>query len=461
MLEFKIRNAEMLSVVRMIKGKAYPADELRDIYKKILINQFHDILPGSHITPVYRDAMEDYYDADARLDNIINENGNKYFNSLNFRRDSLTFIESEKGNVTRLGKKGFYTIPGIDSLNSAEIAHSDYADEWIKTDETVETPFYSIKFNTDGSIAQIYDKESDRNWIKGNFNKLHIYHDYPGVYDAWDILPDFANKEDSVIVDSPLTLTYTDGEVAEFTTVLSTENSKWKMIIRLFRRSKAIEVENIVDWNEKHRLAKVEFAPDILTRELLCDTSAGFIKREMNKNTSWQQARFETCHHKWFDMSETDAGIAIINNSKYGVGIGKDSVTLSLLRATMRPDPTSDIGHHEFTYMILPHNGNAYDAKINNIALEYNVPLVKDDVNINLSFGDLHLETIKLSENEENVIIRLSEQNGKRGTLRNIGTFTVTDMLENPEYTTDAYKYKPFEIITICMSIDDFRKFIQ
>ena len=232
------------------------------------------------------------------------------------------------------------------------------------------------------------------------------------------------------------------------------------MIIRVFRRSRAIEVENIVDWNEKHRLAKVEFAPDIISRVLVCDTSAGFIKREMNKNTTWQQARFEVCHHKWFDISETDAGVAVINNSKYGVGIGSDSVTLSLLRATIRPDPTSDIGHHEFTYMILPHEGDAIQAKINNIAFEYNIPLIKQNINFNIDFGDLHLQGLKLSEDSENIIIRLSEQNGRRGILKDIGNFAVMNLMEDIEYTADEYHYKPFEIITLGIRTEDFGKYV-
>lgn len=461
MLEFKLRNAEILSVARMCNGVSYPSDEIRNIYKKLLINQFHDILPGSHITPVYVDAMEDYREIDAKLDKIINENGQYYFNSLNFLRKSLTFIEDINGDSLRLGKKGFYTIPAIPALQSAEIKKEDYSENWISINDTVETPYYSIKFNDDGSIEQIYDKQLNRKWIKGIFNKLHLYHDYPGTYDAWDILPDYTNKEEQINIDSPLSLTFRNGETAEFTTVLSTEKSTWKMIIRVFRRSRAIEVENIVDWNEKHRLAKVEFCPDILSRELICDTSAGFIKREMNKNTSWQQARFETCHHKWLDISETDAGIAVINNSKYGVGIGENSVTLSLLRATIRPDPTSDIGHHEFTYLILPHEGNTTDAEINNIALEYNIPLIRENVNFNLNLGELYLEALKLSENSEYVIIRLSEQNGKRGTINGFGDFTVMDMTEKPEYTTDKYEFKPFEIITLGISTEKFKNFVQ
>ena len=126
------------------------------------------------------------------------------------------------------------------------------------------------------------------------------------------------------------------------------------MILRFFADSRAIEVENVVDWDEKHKLVKVNFGPDVLTRELVCDTSAGFVKRDLTKNTSWQQARFVVCHHKWCDMSESGSGIAIINEGKYGVGLEKDEISLSLLRATIRPDITSDIGHHDFCYTILP-----------------------------------------------------------------------------------------------------------
>lgn len=453
-LEIKFRTAEMLSVIRMLNGCDYPADKIRSLYKTFLINQFHDILPGSHITPVYRDAITDYMYLDSELDKMIDEYGNKYFNTLNFRRNSLTFIENENGQNIRLGKKGFFIIPDIEPLSSKEIKNENSAsDNWLSFDDNVaETSLYKVTFNADGSILQIFDKKLKRKWIKGNFNKLRLFYDYPGVYDAWDILPDYKNKETKLKIDAPLSLSNTTAECAEFSVRLSTEKSNWTMIIRMFRDSREIEVENIVDWNEKHRLAKVEFCPDIHTRELVCDTSAGFIKREISKNTSWQQARFECCHHKWFDIGETGAGIAVINSGKYGVGVDPDSITLSLLRATERPDPTSDIGHHEFTYLIVPHADDFVNAKINQRAIEYNTPLIKsDDVNLPIDFGELYLDTIKLSEDEERIIVRLSEQNGKRGTLKTPFSFDVTDMLERPQFSASEYDYKPFEIITLAL----------
>ena len=455
-LEFKLRNVEIISVLRMLKGDNYPDEILRDLYKKLLINQFHDILPGSHITPVYRDAIADYSEINEQLNSIINEKSEKYFNSLNnVTRSSVTFIEDETGDITRLGKKGFFTYPEIAPLSSAKIKKAEVSDtDWLVYSDTVDTPFYSIRFNDDGSFSQFFDKKNNREWVKGDFNKLHLYHDYPGVYDAWDILPDYREKEDVLNVKKSVYLSYINSEVAEFSTHLTTNNSYWKMIIRLFKSSGVIEVENIVEWNEKHRLAKVEFSPDILTREVICDTSAGFIRREMCKNTSWQQAKFEVCHHKWFDIGETDAGIAVINNSKYGIGIEPDSISLSLLRSTERPDPTADIGHHDFTYMIVPHSGDFISARINDISLEYNVPLVKGDFNLNVDFGELYLQSMKLSEDGNKVIVRLSEQNGKRGTLCNIGKFDITDMTEKYMYSATEYKFKPFEIITIALDAD-------
>lgn len=458
-LEYKFRNAEIVSVIRMLKGEPYPAEKLRDAYKKFLINQFHDILPGSHITPVCRDAVADYIDINAQLDAVLNENSDSYFNSLGeIARTNITFIEDSNGDVTRLGKKGFFAYPVIKPLSSAIIEKPKNTDtDWITCTDTVETPNYSIRFNTDGSFEKLYDKQYNREWIRGNFNKLHLYHDYPGVYDAWDILPNYKDKETQLTVVTPTYLSFVNGEVAEFTTELATKNSKWKMIIRLFRNSRLIEVENVVDWNESHRLAKVEFAPDILAREVVCDTSAGFIKREMNKNTSWQQARFEVCHHKWFDIGETGAGIAVINNGKYGIGVESDSVSLSLLRATERPDPTSDIGHHEFSYLIVPHSGDFVEAKINDIAFEYNVPLVKAELSLNIDFGELNLQSMKLSEDGTKVIIRLAEQNGRRGTLADIGQFDVVDMTEKYLYSAVEYKYKPFEIITIAINASELK----
>lgn len=445
-LEYKLRDAEMLSVLRGEDNR----QAITSAYKKLLINQFHDILPGSHIHPVYEDAMKDYSDIEKCVDGIIST-GSKYFNTLNFTRDALTFVPNKKGTSTRYGVRGNWIIPNIPALSSSSLRATKFNGEWLNCNgNNIETPFYKAVLNDDGSIASLIDKKQDRQWVDGDFNKLKIYTDHPGNYDAWDILPNYKDKQIEINVKEKLALAELDGECATFKTVLSTEKSTWTMLIRFFRRSCGIEVENIVDWNEKHKLAKAEFDCNVLTRKALCDTSAGFIERDTHKNTTWQQARFETCHHKWADLSETDGGIAIINDGKYGIGFDENTMSLSLLRATIRPDVTSDMGQHNFCYMIYPHNKNAVDANINKIAFQFNEQLVKADVQYSGdTFEPLYLQAMKQSEDGSMTVIRLSEQDGKRGKIKLSKPVKLLDMLENEIGKTDVIEYKPFEIITL------------
>lgn len=445
-LEYKLRDAEMLSVLRGEDNR----QAITSAYKKLLINQFHDILPGSHIHPVYEDAMKDYSDIEKCVDGIIGT-GSKYFNTLNFTRDALTFVPNKKGTSTRYGVRGNWIIPNIPALSSSSLRATKFNGEWLNCNgNNIETPFYKAVLNDDGSIASLIDKNQDRQWVDGDFNKLKIYTDHPGNYDAWDILPNYKDKQIEINVKQKLALAELDGECATFKTVLSTEKSTWTMLIRFFRRSCGIEVENIVDWNEKHKLAKAEFDCNVLTRKALCDTSAGFIERDTHKNTTWQQARFETCHHKWADLSETDGGIAIINDGKYGIGFDENTMSLSLLRATIRPDVTSDMGQHNFCYMIYPHNKNAVDANINKIAFQFNEQLVKADVQYSGdTFEPLYLQAMKQSEDGSMTVIRLSEQDGKRGKIKLSKPVKLLDMLENEIGKTDVIEYKPFEIITL------------
>lgn len=444
-IENKFRNAEILSLIRGDDNTA----EIGALYKKFLVNQFHDILPGSHIHPVYEDAMADYAEVESALDEIIGT-GSKYFNTLNFKRDALTFVPNKKGSSTRYGVKGNWIVPNIEAMSSKSLRAVKMSNDWFTVGDMVETPYYSVKFNPDGSIDSLFDKELSREWVDGDFNKLKIYTDCPGNYDAWDILPNYKDKQIDIQVAEPLSLCESDGECASFKAVLKTEKSVWNVVIRLFRQSRGIEVENIVDWHEKHKLAKAEFSCNVLTRKAVCDTSAGFIERDTHKNTSWQQARFETCHHKWCDLAETDGGVALINDGKYGVGFDNNTMSLSLLRATIRPDVTSDMGMHDFCYMIMPHSGDAVSSGINNIAFQYNVPLVKSDAQWNLpTFEPLYLQAAKKSEDGSMTVIRLSEQNGCRGKIKLGKKVKLLNMLEEIEGETDVIEYTPFEIITI------------
>lgn len=451
-LENKFRLCEMLSVLRAKNGKDYPADKIRELYKKFLVNQFHDILPGSHITPVFNDCMKDYREIDAELDKLMGTGG-QLFNPLNIPRCNTEFIEDKTGSFIREGKKGYYVRTDFAPLSEGSISIPDSDKGWFSLSGSIlETPYYSVVLAPDGSFISLFDKKLQREFADGDFNKIKMYDDRPGNYDAWDILPDYKDKELPLNVAAALKLVNSDGEAAEFSVTQKTEHSTWTRLIRFFKSSRKIEVENIIDWHESHKLVKAAFNCNILTREITCDTSAGFIKRELHRNTSWQQARFECCHHKWFDISETDGGIAIINDCKYGVGVSEKEITLSLLRATERPDPLSDLGQHNFTYVILPHGELSY-GDINNEALIFNNPLVRAEAltvpECWLADGRLVLQSVKKAENSDMTVLRFVETRGSRGTLSFKENVKVLNMLEDIEYETNAVSYKPFEIITI------------
>lgn len=467
-LEFSLRDTEILSVLRTAAGQSWDDDALRAVYKKFLVNQFHDILPGSHIRPVYEDAVKDY-DAVRTALTQMQGSGSAWFNSLNFARKALTFVPEENGPVLRGGQTGRFVRPGMEAFACADTlpALPEVAG-WLTTDGlAVTTPVYELRFDTDGSILSLWDRALEREWVDGVWNRLHLYQDMPGMYDAWDILPNYKDKEFPLEVSEPLHQTYADGSMAEFTAVLTTANSSWKRIIRLFADSRMIEVENVVDWNETHKLAKAEFGINVLTRELLCDTSAGFIRRETHRNTTWQKARFEVCSHKWCDLSETDAGVALVNEGLYGLGIDGNHVTLSLLRATMRPDILADRGHHDFCFQILPHEGSPVEAGINRFALEQNVPLRRPELPAQLpasltalladlaAAGDrLYLQAMKRSEDGKSVIVRLCESDGRRGTLHLSSPVQPVNMLEDAVgEPTAALSYQPFEIISFACQL--------
>ncbi len=461
-LEFKIRDMELLSSFAHLSGKPYPSLEITEIWKKLLINHFHDILPGSHIHPVYEDAMRDFGEVNDRTEKILSDfEGKTYFNTLNFKRSEVSFIESEEGKDARLGKKGFWTKANLPGLSAGEIAFKTGTADWIKTDKKdaliIETPVYLAKMNADGSFLSLYDKALDREWVKngGGFNKLHLYADNPGLYDAWDILPNYKDVEKELDVSSPLSFVSADGESALFCAEIKSAKSTIKMLVRFFKESRLIDVEILADWHEKHKLLKVNFAPDIVTREIACDTSAGTVMRSLTKNTSWEKARFEVCHHKWFDLSESGAGVAVVNMSKYGVGLESDEVSLSLLRATERPDVTADIGTHNFAYAIFPHEGDCVTGRVNKTAFEYNVPIRKYAVNIPediknaLCDSNLFLQSAKISEDGSMLVLRLTETDGARGKIRFARNVRILNLLEEELERNSVISFRPNEILTV------------
>ena len=456
--EILLRDTELACALRWLQGEAYPGEELRETWKKVLVNQFHDILPGSHIRPVFEDAMADYGEARKACLALAAPAGEKLYNTLNFPRRLPAFAADPEGNEKHLGVAGRYVRGEMNGLDTVREAAPRKDTGWFRIRETggtleIETDALRTAVEPDGSISSLQDMKG-REYTQGSFNKLRLFRDVPGNYDAWDILATYPEVELELRTAKAAALSFLDGETAEVTCELETEKSRFIRTLRFFRGVCAVESEYHAEWHEDHVLARAEFGCAVRAPYAQTDTGAGFITRETNRNTTWQQARYEVCQHKWCDLSETDGGVAVINDGKYGVGIRDGVMSLSLLRATCRPDLVSDRGAHDFATLIVPHGGSAQAAGINRLALEYNTPLARADLPAFKlpDTGSLFLQSMKQAEEGGKLILRFTEQDGCRGTVRFPWPVEVTNLLEDTESETDTLCYGPFEMLTVAVA---------
>jgi alpha-mannosidase len=291
---------------------------------------------------------------------------------------------------------------------------------WFEFDgKALHTQLYHVEFGEGGEIASLYDLKLQREWVKpgGAFNRVTLYNDTPGNYDAWDILPDYKAIAHALKVAGPLHLAEQNRDCLTLEIAYRTQKSRWTQQIKFYRASGMIDVENSVDWREDNRLAKALFDVNVLTRTALCDTSAGVCMRETHRNTTWQQARYEVCQHKFSDLSEDGAGVALLGGGKYGISLEGSAMGLSLLRATQRPDVFSDRGKHTFSYRLFPHGDDVPVTEITKAAWEYNVPVLGEGTPAQLFSIDhenVFLQAVKKAESGDMLVLRLCEQAGRR-----------------------------------------------
>uniref|UniRef100_A0A4W4DVN6 alpha-mannosidase n=1 Tax=Electrophorus electricus TaxID=8005 RepID=A0A4W4DVN6_ELEEL len=225
----------------------------------------------------------------------------------------------------------------------------------------------------------------------------------------------------------------------------------------------------LVDWAEAHKFLKVEFPVQVRSSNATYEIQFGHLQRPTHRNTSWDWVRFEVWGHKWADVSEHGFGVALLNDCKYGYSVHQNIMTLSLLRAPKAPDANADMGHHEFTYAVMPHAGSFQEASVIQHAYNLNFPLrlIPDMNNIRpwsmftVSSAAVILETIKQAEGKNNsLVVRLFESHG---SILSCFSFTdySCDLLEQPNYSRPAevndskvsLTFRPFQIISLLLRI--------
>ncbi len=308
-------------------------------------------------------------------------------------------------------------------------------------------------------------------------NVFQIFEDDPGYkFSAWDIAYHIEEYQYPVRQTSAWKLSANGPLFAVFTSSWEVLDSTIEQELWLYGHNPRIDFHNQVDWRDKRKLLKVAFPLEVRTRTATYDLPFGNIERSTHRNTTWEQAKFEVCGHKWADLSEGDYGVALLNDCKYGYDARENVLRLSLLRSPVRPDENSDIGNHEFTYSLLPHAGNWRQSQVDRSAYELNIPAITVKISDNertstanvpaaYSFleTDSHsliVEALKQAEAGADLVLRTFDSHGSHGKVRfsfapNINGVAETDLLEeNPEvvHQTEQHRfeisYTPYEIKT-------------
>jgi alpha-mannosidase len=441
-----LHDVEFLGVAR---GE-YPRGELDRLWKLLLLQQFHDILPGSSITLVYDDARRDFEQLEWSLRLLIGD-GPTPVNTVGVPRREV--VEGEAGLVV---------VEAPPFGDGAVVA----ADEAVRADGlTLENGHLRVTLGEDGGVRSVFEKATRREVLAAPGNVLELYEDRPVKFDAWDIDPahletrrEAAPAESwQAVSQGPLR-----GEVV-FERRLG-ERSTLRQTVRLDVGARRLEFHTEVDWHEKHTLLKVCFPLAVHARHATYEAPFGYAERPTHFSTSFDRARYEVPGHRFADLSEHGFGAALLTDSKYGYSCHGNELRISLLRSPMSPDPDADMGRHAFAYALYPHAGGWREAGVLAEAIRFNAPL-RWSGGVGESWAsvddrNLVLDTIKHAEGSDAVVLRLYEAHGGRGTARvrlvsPPARAQLANALEEPlgevvvEGDTLVLPYLPHQVLTV------------
>ncbi len=433
-----LMDAELLEVLTGTSEK----EEMDKIWRTVLLNQFHDILPGSSIAEVYEVTKKEYAEIESRLAEMIAEKLNllmdggqdkiSVFNTLGFDRNDVVSLgdchaaaltdesgkiypvqETAQGAVayiTDIPAKGGKTLQLLDTVK-------EEASRIQITENGIETPFYRISIDENGLFTSIYDKECDREVLKAGEkgNLLRMYEDKPMHYDCWDIDMYYSEKYWDAEKADKIQWTEEGPVRATLEIQRTISNSVIKQEIHFYADSRRIDFSTWVDWKEHQHLLKVHFPVNIHSDEATFEVQFGNLKRKIHGNTSWDEARFESCGQKWMDISEGHYGVSLLNDCKYGYSAKDSNIALTLIKSGIDPNKTADQEEHVFTYALYPHKemwsaaGTVQEAyKLNQPAYATRGELKNTGKSfISTDKDNIIIETVKPAENGDGMIVRL------------------------------------------------------
>lgn len=426
---------------------------LAELWREVLLNQFHDIIPGSSIARVNREALETYRRIEGELD--------AYGDGLIAR---LPAGERSALNLTGFARREHLKIndewfeADVEPYASGRLTRSE-ASGLDFGDDTLTNGLLTLRFGDSGEIVSCVDAAGAEHAADG-LNRLVLFKDpYVWPFNAWDIAVDYTKRQ-------PRTLGMTHvGTAIDGPTVIRTQEHRSRTVtitqrVILESGSDVVRFETDVDWHEKHRMLRAEFRPVHYGDTALCEIQFGHIARVTTERDAVEKAQFEVCAHKWLATEDSGGGFALLNDAKYGHRAKNGLLSLNLLRAPTFPDKTADRGSHSFTYAFTPFATGDL-AKVIREGYRLNNPLTATEAQLaSLASVDgpgVVLETIKVGENG-GAVLRLYESLGRETTtaLRTRlphSTAHETDLLERPTGTADLehLSFGPFEIKTILL----------
>lgn len=437
--ELGLQKAEALSAMDMLLGGTYDADGFHAAWRKVLHNQFHDILPGSSIYEVYEGTDRDYAQIGQFLDNTVQEKlktlaehvssdgGVLVYNSLGFAR---------KGTIC-LGGKTVELEEEIPAFGWKVIAPPACKGGDVAVhNNVIENRYYCLRIDASGRIISLLDKQAGREVFQPDKygNEFQAFEDYPRDFDNWEITNYYKQKMWTLDEKAEICPIF-DGERAGLCVRKKYMASHITQNIWLYRTGRRIDFETEIDWHENHQILKVAFPLDVHTTTATFDIQFGHVVRPTHENTSWDQARFESYGHKWVDMSEHGYGVALLNDCKYGYSTEGSTLKLTVLKCGTFPNPHADQGKHTFTYALLPHGGDLRETGVIQEAYALNQPLEHIVVEahdgrepscyslVSCDSPNVIIETVKKSEQGDDIIVRGYEAYGCRSKT----TWTVAD----------------------------------
>ena len=475
--EVLLTSAEKFSALASLSGRPYNGAALEEAWKKVMFNQFHDILPGSSIREVYIDATETHKEAQeigsfelsgslqklAQHVNTSNLRGGIpliIFNPLSWDRTDIVrvalpkadeaeyavFDNSGKEVASQAVRTGRYQrdliflaqqVPSLGYKTYQLKKQKPAAGALEGTKDRIENKFFAVSIDPQsGWIQSIVDKRNGREVLSGKGNELQLLADYPREYDAWNVgltgvrYPSTFRKAE-IVENGPVRIVlrvshdYLKPGVKKDYPTEDFPSSFFTQDIILYNEMDRIDFKTDVDWWEDKTFLKVAFPVSVVDTVATYEIPYGTIQRSTQMRNSWERAKVEVPARSWADLSQADYGVSLLNNAKYGYDIKGNVMRLSLLRSPKSPDPTADRGKHSIDFALYPHAGTWREANTVERGYEYNYPLMgvltyvhKGDLPalqsfVQISPSNLVLTGLKKAEDGEAWIVQWYDAKGE------------------------------------------------